>query len=323
LGLNKTATEKDIKAAFRKLARKYHPDVNPGNKSAEEKFKEINSAYEVLSDSDKRRKYDRYGEQWQYADRFAEANAQGGGQPPPGFDFSGFDFSGGGASHFNNEGFSDIFSQFLNRRQGGRGRRGGGRDLEQPLEISLEEAMNGASRLLSLQSQGACPTCGGSGQLQQAVCPTCQGAGGIGHTKQLEVKIPAGVRTGSRIRMAGQGTAGQGGGASGDLYIVITVRPHPQFERQEDDLLTTIPVPLTTAVLGGTMTVPTLKGKLELKIPPETQNGRVFKLTGQGLPHLSKTGRGDLMVKVSIVLPTKLSPDERTLFEKLRETRPV
>ncbi|MCL2149954.1 MAG: J domain-containing protein [Dehalococcoidia bacterium] len=320
LGISKTATDKEIKAAFRKLARKYHPDVNPGNKSAEEKFKEINQAHEVLSDPDKRQKYDQYGEQWQYADHFAGAGAPGGGQTPPNYDFSGFNFGGQGtSSNFGGEGFSDIFEQLLNRRRGGRTRRG--RDLEQPVEISLEEAMSGASRLLNLQSQEACSTCNGTGQQQKAVCPTCQGVGGVSRTKQLELKIPSGVRTGSRIRMAGQGEASHGGGAPGDLYMVITVRPHPKFERLEDDLLSTISVPLVTAVLGGTVTVPTLTGRLELKIPPETQNGQVFKLAGQGLPHLGKTGRGDLRVKISAVLPTKLSPEERALFQKLQKMR--
>ena len=137
--------------------------------------------------------------------------------------------------------------------------------------------------------------------------------------KQLEVKIPAGVRTGSRVRIAGQGGAGNGGGQQGDLYLLVTVRLHPQFERQGDDLLSEIAVPLTTAVLGGTVTVPTLKGRLELKIPPETQNGRIFKLTGQGMPHLGKTGKGDLLAKVNVVLPVKLSPERREIFERLRE----
>jgi len=314
LGLGKTATEKEIKSSFRKLARQYHPDVNPGNKSAEEKFKEINQAYEVLSDPDKRRKYDQYGEHWQHADRFAGAGGPGGAQAPPGFDFSGFNFSG--------EGFSDIFGQFMNRRQGGRSRRGRGGDLEHPVEVSLEEAMIGASRLLNLQSMEPCQSCGGTGRQQKTICPMCQGNGSAPRIKQLEVKLPAGMRTGSRIRMAGQGEAGYGGGPAGDLYMLITVRPHQQFERQEDDLLTSVPVPLVTAVLGGIVTVPTLMGRLELKIPPETQNGQVFKLAGQGMPHLGKAGRGDLKAKVSVMLPTNLSPEEQTLFKKLGELRP-
>lgn len=320
LGISKAATEKEIKTSFRKLARKYHPDVNPGNKSSEEKFKEINQAYEVLSDPEKRRKYDQYGEQWQYADRFA--GAQAGGQAPPGFDFSSFNFGGGGgATYFGGEGFEGIFEDLLNRRRGGRVRRESGQDLEHQLEVNLEEAYQGASRLLSLETHETCPTCGGTGKLQKAVCPTCRGAGSVPRTKQLEVKIPAGVRSGSRIRIAGQGGAGYGGGPPGDLYLVVTVRPHPIFERQDDDLLTTVPLPLTTAVLGGTVTVPTLKGRLELRIPPETQNGRTFKLTGQGMPHLGKTGKGNLLASVSVVLPVNLSADERNLFERLRELK--
>ena len=319
LGVAKTATEKEIKAAYRKLARKYHPDVNPGNKSAEEKFKEINQANDVLSDPEKRRKYDQYGEQWEHADRFAGAGAPGGGQAPPGFDFSGYNFgTEGNTAYYGGEGFENIFEELLNRRRGGRVRRERGQDLEHPVEISLEEAFSGTSRLLSLEAQETCPTCGGTGRLQRAICPTCRGTGTVPRTKQLEVKIPAGVRIGSRVRVAGQGGAGSSGGAPGDLYLLITIRPHPQFERQDDDLLTTVPVPLTTAVLGGAVTVPTLKGRLELKIPPETQNGKVFKLTGQGMPHLGKAGRGDLRARVSVVLPTKLSAEARGLFERLQ-----
>jgi molecular chaperone DnaJ len=323
LGLSKTATEKEIKAAFRKLARKFHPDVNPGNKSAEGKFKELNEAYEVLSDPEKRRKYDQYGEQWQHADRFSGAGTAGSSQPPPGFDFSGFNYGGeGGTTSFGGEGFENIFEELLNRRHGGRVRRERGQDVEHPIEVSLEEAYTGASRLLNLETLETCPTCGGTGRLQKAVCPTCRGTGNVPRVKQLEVKIPPGVRTGSRIRMAGQGGAGFGGGPPGDLNLLVAVKPHAQFERQEDNLLTTVPVPLTTAVLGGIITVPTLKGRLELKIPAETQNGRIFKLTGQGLPHLGKTGRGDLLAKVGVVLPANLSPEETGLFERLREMRP-
>ena len=319
LGLNKKSTEKEIKSAFRKLARKYHPDVNPGNKEAEAKFKEINQAYEVLSDPDKRSKYDRYGEQWQYADQFARG--QSGGQAPPGFDFSNFNFStSGGSTFFGGEGLGDIFDELLSRRRG-QPSRAKGRDLEQPVEVSLEEAFNGTSRLIRLETQETCPTCGGTGRLQKAVCPTCQGSGTVPRSKQLELKIPAGVRTGSRVRMAGQGGAGFGGGPAGDLYLLITVRPDPNFERQGDDLLTTVPVPLTTAILGGTVTVPTVKGKLELKIPAETPNGKVFKLTGQGMPMLGKAGRGDLRARVSVTLPEKISPEERKLFERLKELR--
>jgi molecular chaperone DnaJ len=318
LGLNKKATEKEIKSAFRKLARKYHPDVNPGNKEAEAKFKEINQAYEILSDPDKRKKYDQYGEQWQYADQFARAQ---GGQAPPGFDFSNFNFStGGGSTYFGGEGLGDIFEELLNRRRG-RPARERGRDLEQPVEVSLEEAFSGTSRLIRLELQETCPTCGGTGRLKDAVCPTCHGSGSVPRSKQLELKIPAGVRTGSRVRMAGQGGAGFGGGPPGDLYLLITVRPSPNFERLGDDLSTTVPVPLTTAVLGGTVTVTTVKGKLELKIPPETQNGKIFKLTGQGMPRLGKAGRGDLLARVSVTLPEKVTPEERKLFERLKELR--
>jgi DnaJ-class molecular chaperone len=327
LGVGKTASDKEIKTAYRKLARQYHPDVNPGNKSAEEKFKEVNQAYEVLSDKDKRTKYDQYGENWQYADQFAGAGAgaAGGRQPPPGFDFSNFNFSGGQGSttYFSGENFGDIFDELLHRRGGGRTRRERGQDAEYPIDVTLEEAYNGGSRRLSMEAPEACATCGGSGRLQKAVCPTCQGTGSVARRKQIEVKIPAGVRTGSRIRMAGQGGPGHGGGPAGDLYLVVNVKPNTKFDRQDDTLLPPIPVPRPTAVLGGTVTVPTLKGgKLELKIPAETQNGRVFKLANQGMPHLGKSGHGDLLAKISVSLPKDLTPDERRLFEQLRELRP-
>ena len=321
LGLSRGATDKDIKAAYRKLARKYHPDVNPGNKAAEEKFKEINQAYEVISDAEKRKKYDQYGENWEHGDQFSQAGGKQ-GQPGAGFDFSNFNFNNarGGAGFSGGEGMDSIFEDLFTGSRGRRSQPRRGQDIEHTVDVTLEEAFSGTSRILSLQAEEICSACGGTGRLQKAVCPTCRGAGAVPRVRQLEVKIPAGVRTGSRVRVAGQGGAGRGG-AAGDLYLLINVLPHASFERQEDDLITTVPLPLTDAMLGGKLAVPTLKGKLELKVPPETQNGRTFRLAGQGMPHLGKEGRGDLLVKVNIVLPLKLSAEEKELFTQLRSLR--
>lgn len=323
LGVSKSATDKDIKAAFRKMARKYHPDVNPGDKSAEAKFKEVNAAYEVLSDKDKRAKYDKYGDKWQYADqldqqaqqqdqfrRYYSAN-QGGAQ--------GFDFGGGGIGGMDSI-FEELFGSGRGRTFSRRSRAQRGEDLESNVEITMEEAYNGTSRQINLQKEEACAACSGTGRIQNLACSVCRGAGVVGNVARLEVKVPPGVTTGSRVRVSGKGQAGVGGGAAGDLYLNITVRPHPLFERQGDDLTTNIPVPLTVAVLGGEAQVPTPKGtKLALKIPAETQNGKVFRLAGQGMPHLGKGTKGDLMAKVNVILPTKLTEKEKDLFRQLEQ----
>ncbi len=280
LGVGRGASEKEIKEAYRRLARKYHPDVNPGDKSAEQKFKEVNEAYEVLSDPEKRRKYDQFGENWQFAEQFSRA----GGQRFSGFSvgdlFSNFESSGGGFESI----FDDLFSSFGFGRRGGSRTRVWSQPLEQEVEISLEEAFYGTTRLIAAN----------------------------GH--RLEVKIPPGVDTGSRVRV---------GGRTGEpeIYLNIKVQPHERFERRGDDLYTEVPIFLTDAVLGGEVEVPTLKGKLLLRIPPETQNGRVFRLAGQGMPHLSNSGRGDLFVRVKVMLPTNLTPQEKELFQQLRKLR--
>ncbi len=326
LGVNRNASEKEIKQAFRRLARKYHPDVNPGDKNAEEKFKRVSEAHEVLSDPEKRKKYDQFGDKWQYADQFTGAGT-GGGVHYQHFDFGDLFGSGGGGSYsFRGEGFDSLLDELLRSSRGGAsGRRTQprrGSDIEHPVEVTLEEAFSGTSRLLSLQGEDICATCHGSGRIQNALCSVCQGRGVLNRLKRLEVKIPPGVKTGSRVRIAGKGGEGYGG-AKGDLYLVITVKPHSLFERQGDDLHVGVDVPLTIAVLGGTVNVSTLKGKLELKIPAETQNGRVFRLTGQGMPHLGKSSRGDLKARVNIILPTNLSDEERELFKKLSQLRKI
>ena len=286
LGVSRDASEREIKQAYRRLARKYHPDVNPGDKSAEAKFKQINEAYEVLSDKEKRQKYDQFGDQWQYADQFARAGWQ---QAPS------WDFSQGGTRIYFGEGdlgslFDDLLQGFRSSRGQAQPRRG--QNIEYPVEVTLEEAYHGATRTISFEDG-----------------------------KRLEVKVPPGVRNGSRVRLAGKGKPGYAG-PSGDLYLVVSVKPHHLFERRGDDLYVGVSVPLVIAMLGGEVQVPTLKGKLALKIPPETQNGRTFRLAGQGMPHLGNSSRGDLLAKVKVVLPTSLSAREKELFKQLGELRP-
>jgi molecular chaperone DnaJ len=325
LGVGRSATEKDIKAAYRKLARKWHPDVNPGDKSAEQKFKDINQAYEVISDVDKRKKYDQYGDRWERADDFARASAQG-----PGRGFSTGDGESGGGFEFATQSgdagdiFENLFSGF---QMGGRGRATRrprrGQDIEQGVEVTLEEAFHGTARLFQTQAEETCPNCAGLGQVQNKPCPICGGSGKVIRPKRLEVKIPAGVKDGSRVRMAGEGGPGAAGGPKGDLYLVVKVLPHNVFERNGDDLQVEIAVPMMDAILGGEVSVPTLKGRqVVLKIPEETQNGKVFRLGGQGMPRLGQSTRGDLFARVKVVLPVGLSAKEKGLFEELRKIRP-
>lgn len=298
LGVKRSATDKEIKQAYRRLAREYHPDINPGDKTAEARFKEINQAYEVLSDPEKRRKYDQFGDKWQFADQFAQAGAQGAHGPYV------WEFQQGGPSpsDFGDMGTAGGFEDILSNLFAGRGRRTAtrprkGQDIEHPVEITLEEAYRGTTRGLEVRDSQ-------------------------GHHKQLEVKIPPGVDQGSRVRVAGKGGEGYAGGPSGDLYLVISTKPHPTFERKGTDLHTEIPVPLVVAVLGGEVEVPTLKGKkIALKVPPETQNGQIFRLAGQGMPKLGDTSYGDLYAKVKVVLPSGLTPKEKELFEQLRGLR--
>lgn len=294
LGVDKSASTDDIKKAYRKLARKYHPDVNPNDKVAEERFKEINEANEVLTDPDKRSKYDRLGSSWQ-----AYQRAGGGG----GFDWSEWmaagnrggyvdlnDILGGGAGRGGN--FSDFFEAIFGNMGQARTAPRQGQDYTQKVEISLEEAFNGAARILRVGS------------------------------RRIEVKIPKGAKTGTKVRVRGEGAEGIGGGAKGDLYLEIEVAPHPTFERVGDDLYTELPVDLYTAILGGEATVPTFKGKIKLRIPPETQSGRKFRLKGQGMPHLKQSDeRGDLYAKVVVQLPQNLTPEEIALFEELADMR--
>jgi DnaJ-class molecular chaperone len=323
LGVKRGASEKEIRSAFRKLARKHHPDVNPGDAASEAKFKEINAANEVLSDPEKRKKYDKYGDRWEYADQIEEAQRQRGGVRYT----SG---NGGGFQQYNVEDLNDlgdlsgIFGQFFNRG-GGAGTRARtmsrrGSDVQQPVDVTLEEAYHGTSRMLEMVVSEPCPTCGGSGEIAGATCHTCGGAGEVQRPRRLEVKIPAGVGSGSKVRIAKEGQQGMGGGARGDLLLVVNVRPHPRFERKGDDLHEEIEVPVTTAVLGGETEVPTMTAKVMLKIPELTQNGRVFKLGGLGMPRLNKEGKGDLYARVRVRLPDKLDDRQRELFDELKAT---
>jgi curved DNA-binding protein len=304
LGVGKKASDTEIKKAYRKLARKYHPDVNPGDPDAEEHFKEINEAHEVLSDPEKRKKYDQLGTSWrQYQRTGADASGfdwgqwyaqPGGGRVHVEYADLGDLFGGGG-------GFSDFFSAIFGSMGrgggaswgvGGQPRTGPGQDYEQEVEVTLEEAFSGTNRVL--QKDG----------------------------RRLEVKIPAGVATGSKVRMRGEGGQGVGGGTKGDLYLRVRVLPHRSLERKGNDLHCEVPVDLYTAVLGGEVRVPTLKGGAMLRIPPETQSGKTFRLKGQGMPLLKDPQqRGDLYAKVMVKVPENLSERERDLFTELAGMR--
>ena len=317
LGVKRGASDKEIRQAYRRLARKYHPDVNAGDKVAEAKFKEINAAYEVLSDAKKRRKYDLYGDQWQYADQFEQARRQGGQR----WSWSGRGAPFGGVDA-GDLGFGDLGDLLGGLFKGTRPRSRRGENVQHMAEVTLAEAYRGTSRVLNMQTEEPCSTCGGSGKLVGAVCHVCQGSGVTMRSKRLEVKIPPGVTDGSRVRVAGEGRPGRGG-ARGDLYLVVSVRPHERFGRRGDDLHIEVEVPLLDAVLGGEVAVPTLKGKAMLKISPLTQNGRVFRLAGLGMPHLGGGAKGALYARVEVMLPADLSPEERELFEKLKKVQRV
>ncbi len=319
LGVAKTSSEKEIKQSYRKLARKHHPDVNPGDKAAETKFKEINEAYEVLGDPAKRKKYDELGSNWrayEQAEARGEANPFGGGQWNVNYG------GGGGQGGYrtmtpeemeemfgDSNPFSDFFTTFFGgsgsaaggaqgfgregARARGRARQRQGRDVEHEMELSLEEAYHGSARRLSTTHEG--------------------------QPRTVDVRIPAGVTDGSRVRVAGEGEPGSGGAKAGDLYLRVKLSAHPVFERKGRDLYVKVPVPVTTDVLGGEAEVPTLTGKtVRLKIPPLTQNGQVFRLKGYGMPAVNKPDdKGDLYARVEVQLPTQLSEAEREHWEAL------
>jgi len=282
LGVSKDATEKEIKQAYRRLARKYHPDVNPGNKEAEEKFKEISEAYEVLSDKEKRAKYDAFGSQAHWG---TSAGAPGG--------WTTIDSLGDWDLGSGLGGFSDFFEMLFGPRATTRTRQAArGADVQAPIEVTLEEAFEGATKSFSISVEPGQPP------------------------QRFEVKIPAGVKDGSKIRLAGKG-ASSPTGQRGDLYLIVRMRPHPQFERRGDDLYEDVSIPFHTAALGGEVEVPTLKGRITMKIPPGTQGGQVFRLAGQGMPRLNKQGRGDLYVRVQISVPKNLTERQKALIKEL------
>lgn len=297
LGVSRNADEKEIKRAYRRLAQKYHPDKNPDNPQATEKFKEINEAYEVLSDAEKRAKYDRFGHAW---NQYQEAPGNGG--------FNWGDWTGGTGGYNTtytrvedledvfggSGGFSDFFETLFGQRradgprQRTRSRRG--QDIEQPIQVTLSEAYHGGTRRLSKDG------------------------------RQLDVKIPKGVKDGSKIRLSGEGMPGVGGGHPGDLYLVVSVLPDNRFERRGSNLYTEIDVPLYTAILGGKVEVPTMDGTVSLSIPAETNSRSKFRLSGKGMPHLKSSDKhGDLYVTVYITLPKHLSDEELDLFEQLAD----
>ena len=349
LGVSKNASADQIKKAYRQLARKYHPDVNPGNKQAEARFKAINEAYEVLSDPDKRRTYDAGSFNWRDPFGSASPGASGRARSPFGTRTRTEGSSSRSYDATDPTGFADFFETlFGSRRAGGSpGASGGsdsagastargrtatatgsgslkGEDVEQPVEITLREAYAGAKRLYTINQPEMCLTCSGTGRFNGRVCAVCAGKGVIERERRITVSIPAGVDTGTRVRVAGEGQPGAGNGPRGDLYLKVTVRPDPQFERRGDDLVLEAQAPLTTLMLGGELPISLIDGKrITLTIPPETQNGRVFRVTGKGMPKLSGGGHGNLLVRVLAMLPDRLTDHERQLFEELRRARPA
>jgi molecular chaperone DnaJ len=363
LGVPRKASVKDIRAAFRKLARKYHPDLNPGDKAAEEKFKQIQEAYDVLSDSKKRQMYDQYGF---YSENLPPGGYPGGHEgasdPSVNFDFGGFDFGGGAGAGGAGGGasFRDLFSQFF----GGRGgvaaepEHEPGGDLEYQLEIDFWDAVRGAVKKLSITrmdtcetchgtgtigSPQTCPTCHGTGSIQQAAgkmrfnvpctrcggtgklrtaCRTCGGEGRVRRAETIEVRIPAGVANGGRVRVPGKGNAGTMGAPAGDLYLRVVVRPHPFFERRGNDLYTKVPVTVSEATLGAKIEVPTIDGRSLVKIPPGTNSGSTLRLREKGVPSARNGARGDQYVEVQVVVPKRTDERVRNLMKELEKIEP-
>ncbi|HEY7790356.1 MAG TPA: DnaJ C-terminal domain-containing protein [Vicinamibacterales bacterium] len=343
LGVAKDASDKEIKQAYRRLARKHHPDVNPGDPKSEDRFKEIGEAYAVLGDPEKRKKYDQFGPSLRDGTFWRQGatpgsrtyqNANAGRVYTDVRDFA-RDFDAGGLGGGFSDFFQALFGQGFGRARGAEGATAGsngaaqaqaaaarGGDIEQPIEVTLEEVASGGNRVFGLQVPELCSTCHGTALVNGRLCTTCNGAGTVTKTRRIEVKIPPGVRDGSRIRIRGEGNPSANGGPKGDLYLVVTVQPHPTFDRKGNDLYVEVPVPLTKAMLGGEIEVPTLKGsRLSMKVPAETQNARIFRLSGQGLPSLRGEDKGDLYAKVRVILPANLTSRERELFQELKRQR--
>jgi DnaJ-class molecular chaperone len=327
LGVSRTATDEEMKKAFRKLARKYHPDIAKDKKTAEEKFKEINEAYEVLGDAEKRKKYDQLGPNWKAGQDF---------RPPPGWEsFGGGPFAGGtgrgGQQHyefkFGGTGFSDFFEQMFGSKGGGRGvgRRGfsedgveseRGRDIEGDIMVTLDEAFHGAVRTVTVNREVTCPKCGGTGTRVQHVCTNCGGSGRVTRSDQFQVRIPAGVTEGQRLRLTGRGEAGMGGGPAGDLFLRVRLAKHPDFEIEGSNLVHEVELAPWEAVLGMQVAVPTLDERVNIKVPAGTQSGQRLRVRGRGLP-MRGGEKGDLMVVVKVAVPERISDEERRLWEQL------
>lgn len=371
LGVSRKANAKEIRASFRKLARKYHPDLNPGDKSAEEKFKQLQEAYDVLSDTKKRQMYDQVGF---YSDNYQQGGPppgqeSSGGAPNVNFDFGGFDFGGGsggsapgsvGGGAGGGASFRDLFSQFF--RGGGRGgemevEQEPGGDLEYQIEIDFWDAVRGAVKKLQItrmetcetcHGTGAvgtpqtCPICGGTGTIQQAagkmrfnvpctrcggtgklrtVCKTCGGEGRLRRNETIDVRIPAGIASGSRVRVPGKGNAGTMGAPVGDLYLRVDVKPHPFFERRGNDLYVKVPVTVAEATLGSKVEVPTIDGRSLVRIPPGTNSGSTLRLREKGVPGRNGT-RGDEYVEIQVIVPKPTDERVRNLMKELEQIEP-
>ncbi|HSU19629.1 MAG TPA: molecular chaperone DnaJ [Acidobacteriaceae bacterium] len=350
LQVERTATDAELKAAYRKLAMQYHPDRNPNNPDAEEKFKACSEAYQVLSDPDKRAAYDRFG----------HAGVGGAGNPFPG----GSPFGGGFQQGDLGDIFGDIFGEMFN--MGGRGQRASraqrGRDIKFDMRLEFEEAVFGVEREINIRraeactdcsgtgSEGGkqpetcqqcggrgqirtqqgffsvartCPVCSGTGSVVRNPCKTCRGDGRVQREHKILVKVPAGVENETRIRYGGEGDAGRWGGPSGDLYVVLEVKPHKFFERDGDDLHCVMPISFPQAALGTELTIETLHGPENMKVPEGTQSGKEFRMKGKGVPHLNSSGRGDLIVEVRVQTPSKLTKQQKELMRQLSETMSV
>jgi DnaJ-class molecular chaperone len=315
LGINRSASADDIKKAFRRLARQYHPDLHTGAKKAEmeKKFKELNEAHEVLSDPDKRKKYDQYGAQWEQAEAFEKARQQAGARG-----FGGQESTGG----FSGEGFSDIFENLFSGRGrgGGRGFSVPGDDLETDVDLTLREVLTGVTKRVSLREPSTCPVCQGSGEYRGRTCPTCEGTGVKTESKTIEVKIPAGVQDGTRVRVAGKGQPGMNGGKRGDLYLHVTIPPDPIFRRQGSDVHVSLPVYPWEAALGAEVMAPTLTEPVKVKVPPGSRSESKLRLKGKGLPSAAG-GHGDMFLTLQIVMPASVTDEEQSLYERLAKVR--
>ncbi|MGQ0557808.1 MAG: DnaJ C-terminal domain-containing protein [Nitrospiraceae bacterium] len=321
LGLPRTASPDDIKKAYRRLARQYHPDLHAGAKKAEmeKKFKELNEAQEVLTDPEKRKKYDQYGADWEQAQAFEKSRQQAGAQGFGGPWGSDGGYSRPGSGGAGSEQFSDFFENLF----GNRGRSGAGmpgEDIETDVQLGLREVLTGVTRRVNLREPRTCSTCQGSGTVRNRPCVTCQGAGMTTEFKTIEVRIPAGVQDGTRVRVAGKGQPGTNGGKRGDLYLHVIIPPDPVFRRQGSDLHVSLPVYPWETMLGAEVTAPTLAEPVKVKVPPGSKADGKLRLKGKGLPSATG-GPGDLFLTLQIVLPSGLSEDERVLYEQLSKQR--